>query len=134
MKRLYIAGLLTAALLWCMSGPASAQVRCNNSVVYDASTNGSTQLVAPVPAGRIFICGFAILSPTATTVSLVYGTGTACATGRVSLTPAWQIGTAGQIVVESPAWNGLFVPPANALCILTGAGNAVQALVKFIAQ
>ncbi len=127
---------LALSTIMCVDrNPAAAQgVSCNNSVAYDTNTNGVTELVPAATSKKIYVCGFSFMVGPATNVSLVYGTGTACATGQVALTPAYQISANGGIVVEAPNWNGMFAPASNALCLKTSAGNAVQALVKFVVK
>ncbi len=127
------AGAALLAGVWCI--PAMAQgVTCSNSAAYDTNTSGVTELVPLASSKKIYICGFSFMVGAATNVSLVYGTGSACGTNQVALTPAYQIPANGGIVVEAPSWNGLFVPASNALCLKTSAGNAVQALVKFVVK
>lgn len=139
MARYPLAALIAAFMLLpgiARAAPAAPVYgQCNATAIYDASTNGATQLVALVAKQSIYVCGFAVMvGGTATSVSFVYGTGTNCGTGQVALTPAFQIGVNGGIVDDLMAWNGLTVPAGNALCIKTGAGNAVQALVKYLQQ
>lgn len=100
---------------------------CNLYVFYDASTNGDTQVVAPVSGLSIYICGYAIhTGGTATTVKLDYGTGSNCGTGNKALTPGWQLAINADRTADSPFFNGLSVPAGNALCVNASAGNAVQ--------
>lgn len=141
------AALLLLALLLpasCAMHPALAQVRglnnaiagqCTGSKVYDASTSGRTELVA-LSAGRpVYICSLALWAgAVATNVGLVYGTGTACATGETALTPMFQLAANTGIIVDAGLWNGLTAPAGNALCIKTSAGNAVQGLVTYVQQ
>jgi hypothetical protein len=137
MIRFSFLALLASLALLPSTGRAASPLfgQCNASAIYDASTNGATQLVALAAGKRVMVCGFAFMvGGTATSVSLVYGTGTNCGTGQVALTPAFQIGVNGGIVVESMAWNGLAAPAGQALCIKTSAGNAVQGLVKYLQQ
>lgn len=144
------AALLLLACLFCV--PASLPVQgqnnsgvitCTASAPYDASTNGSTRLVASAAAsgaggGEIYVCGYIIATNTATNVKLIAGTGTNCATGTVALTPAYQfaVSTAGiaSINETSSTFRGLSAPAGLDLCINTSAGNAVQAIVYFYQQ
>jgi hypothetical protein len=137
MIRFLILSLFVALALLPSVGRAAAPFfgQCNSSALYDASTNGATQIVALAAGKRIMVCGFSFMvGATATNVSLVYGTGANCATDQVALTPAFQIGVNGGIVNEAPVWNGLATPAGKALCIKTSAGNAVQGLVKYLQQ
>lgn len=113
------------------SSGLAGHIGCDNSVVYDASTSGSTQLVALVSGKTIYVCGFVIFSAGTANVKLLYGTGTACATGSTNLTPAFQLtaqtgasyGNGEGIVVKTAA--------SNALCINSSAAVAVQGLVTY---
>lgn len=113
-------------------GTSSAPVNtCQKSVVYDAGTNGSTELVALQSGLAIYVCSYTLFSAGTVNVSLVYGTGTACVTGRTSLTPAYQFTAQTGIVDRGPVWNGIKTPQSNALCLLTSAGVPVQGLVSY---
>ena len=113
------------------SGNLVAHIGCDKSVVYDASTSGSTQLVALVSGQVIYVCGFVIFSAGTANVDLRYGTGTACATGPTKITPAFQLtaqtgasyGNGEGVVAQTAS--------ANALCINSSAAVAVQALVTY---
>jgi hypothetical protein len=114
------------------TGNLTGLISCDSSIVYDASTTGSTQLVALTSGQTIYICGYDItIGSTATNVKLTYGTGTACATGLTSLTPAFQIAANGGVVHASPLWGGMKTAASNALCINASAANAVQAVVYY---
>jgi hypothetical protein len=134
MSRSLLAALF-AACVWLSPpyafGQSNTQTVCNKSVIYDASTNGVTQLV--VAGGTILICGYAILlGGTATAVGLVYGTGTNCANGQTSLTPAWALQSAGNTIIESHnVFAGIAVPAGNALCVSTNTAQHVQARVSY---
>jgi hypothetical protein len=134
-----------AAILLLIASLAHAQIKgsstqtavgvgCNSAAVYDASTNGSTQLV---PAGlngeAIYICGYTIFGGGTANVELDYGTGTACATGNKKIVPAYAITTGISVTDDSPFFRGIYAPSGTALCIKTSAGVPIQALV-FYAQ
>ena len=110
------------------------QIVCNNYAKYDSTTSGDILLVNRAQGG-LYVCGYAIMvGSTATNVKLEYGTGTACGTGTIAMTPAWQIAANGGIVINSPLFNGLFAPPGKDLCLNTSAGNAVQASIYYAQQ
>lgn len=106
-------------------------VSCGRAKIYDASTSGATQLVAA--GSSIYICGFSFFAGGTVNVSLVSGTGTNCATGQASITPAFQFTAQTGFSDASSFFRGLTVPYNTALCINTSAGVAVQAIV-FYAQ
>lgn len=125
--------LLSAALLIAVTSGALAQASaCNSSVVYDASTNGSTALVTGAATFEIFVCGYTLVGGGTATVKLVQGTGTACATGETAITPAYSLVAQTVVSDSAPQWRGLRVPAGKDLCIKTSAGVAVQAIVYFV--
>jgi hypothetical protein len=137
----YLFGLLLA--LCCsqaqaQSGPTGGLpagiIACNKSVVYDASANGPTQLVAAVTNQTIYICGYTLFAASAVNVELDGGAGIGCATGRVKIVPAFQLTAQTGVVDVSPFFKGLSTAQSAALCINTSAGVAVQAIIYFIQQ
>lgn len=141
MKKIYLALCGSILLAGAVLGVADAQVAsnvssngldtysCKRAVIYDASTNGATQLVGA--NGPTVICGFTLWSGGTVNVDLVYGTGTNCATGTTKITPAFSLTAQTGITDSSVFFRGLYVPPNNALCINTSAGTAVQAIVYY---
>ena len=131
MKRIGILLVTLAALLLLGSPVRAQQLDCNQTLLYDASTNGSTQLLTAQTGRSIYICGYTIVWGGTATVKLVNGTGTACATNEAAVTPAYS-GVAQTVVSDSSSfWRGLVVTPGVNLCIKTSAGVAVQALVFY---
>jgi hypothetical protein len=126
------------------SAQMSGDIVCENQKIYDASTNGNTELVAISGSKHIYVCGYTILAGGTVNVSFVTGTGTACASAAsgtpstgtsgasAGLTPAWQLTAQSGIVSQYPT-HGFLVDTgsANALCLKTSAGTAVQALVSY---
>jgi hypothetical protein len=114
------------------SGTLRGQIQCDSTAVYDASTSGSTQLVALTSGQTIYVCGYAITTGgTATNVKLVYGTGTNCATSPSNMTAAYQLSANSGIVDRGDFYTGLKTAAANALCVNASAANAVQATVYY---
>ena len=135
------------ALLLLDTPPQQAQAQpfggttwCNESVVYDTNTNGSTLLVAASQSGAVGICGYVIASAAAVSVKLEYGTSvkSACDTNPVAITPPWtfQASSSGiaSIVDNASNYRGLSVPGGFDLCINTSAGESVQAIVYYYQQ
>lgn len=112
-------------------GLLAGLIQCDSTAIYDASTNGSTELKALTSGRSIYVCGYTILSGGTVNVKLIYGTGTACATGSNNMTPAYQLTAQVGAVDGSPFARGLKTASANALCINTSAGVAVQAIVYY---
>jgi hypothetical protein len=110
---------------------------CDLHAVYDASDNGSKEMIAAVSGRTIYICGFIMATGgTATNLKLVDGTGTDCATGTpTNLTPAYQLVANDKIGANSAFWNGLKASNTNrAVCVNASAGNAHQAEIWYTIQ
>lgn len=112
-------------------GLLAGVIQCDKSITYDASTSGSTELQALTAARTIYVCGYTVAAAGTVNVKLIYGTGTACATGSNNLTPAWQLIAQAGVGDASTFWRGMKTASANALCINTSAGVAVQAIVYY---
>lgn len=123
----YIGSLTSGAT----GGLVQPFISCDSTAIYDASTNGSTELKALTSGRTVYVCGYSILSAGTVNVKLIYGTGTACATGSNNMTPAYQLTAQVGLVDGSPFSRGLKTASANALCINTSAGVAVQAIVYY---
>lgn len=114
------------------SGNLTGLIVCDKTATYDASTSGSTQLVALSGSTVIYICGYDLnVGGTATNVKLVYGTGVNCATSPANLTPAYQMAANGGRVLYNPVWGGLKTTAGQALCINASGANAVQGVVWY---
>lgn len=131
MKRAFLAAV---GLLLLTIGAQAQPANCRTTALYDASTLGSTVLVTGITGRNIYLCGFNMWAAGTSTVKLVYGTGVACATGEVAVTPAYSLITQTGIADGSSLYRGLFVPGGNDLCIKTSAAVAVQAQIYFIQQ
>jgi hypothetical protein len=128
-----VAAFLLAAALWCIlaDGVQAQEINCRSTVVYDASTNGSTKLITGIAQGNVYICGFNIWAAGTATVKVVYGTGTNCATNQTAMTPAYSLVTQTGIADGSSVWRGLLAPAGVDVCIVTSAGVAVQAQIYY---
>lgn len=113
------------------SAGLTGNIACDSSIVYDASTNGSTQLVALSSGKVIYVCGYSIFSGGTVNVKLIYGTGTACVTSPSNVTPAYQLIAQTGIVDGAWGYRGMKTAASNELCINTSAGVAVQAIVYY---
>lgn len=140
MKRSPIAALLLwTVLLGLWAAPARAQalnvttpwITCDATVIYDASTNGSTQLVALAANQSIYICGYSIFAAGTVNVELDYGTGSACASNNVKMVPAYEFTAQTGMSDQSPQYRGLKTAIGTALCLKTSSGVAVQAIVYY---
>lgn len=108
---------------------------CDTPFKYDTNTNGSTELIALSSSKIIRVCGLSMVNSTtsAVTVSFRYGTGTACATGATTITPAWVLPAQTSAIVQGLVLPNSVIPyfktiASNALCIFTSAGVSIQVL------
>lgn len=100
--------------------------------ISQTALNGNAELVALTASQVIYVCGYDWVTSAAVSIRLVYGTGSACATGETGLTGAAPFAANSGIVKEP---HGVMkTASANALCIETsGAANVMGSLqyVKF---
>lgn len=130
-------GAATVALVGQQSGQGETISRCGtavtSSVVIDTATSGNVQLVALTTDQRFYVCGFGWESDTATTtVQLIYGTGTACATGETDLTGPMTLLASNPIAVANGGATQLVTPASQALCVELGAATQVNGWVTYV--
>jgi hypothetical protein len=126
------------------AGNLYGDIVCDKSIIYDTNTNGATQLVAISGSTHVYVCGYELFAAGTVNVSLIAGTGSACAsavsgtpsTGNTGasakLTPAWEFTTQTGKLSAYPTHGWLIdAGSANALCLNTSAGVAVQAQVFY---
>jgi hypothetical protein len=129
--------LLIGAPLWGQQQLAPAQTNCNHFASGQMTTATTTQLIALTSGAQIRVCSYAIqgsTTATATTLKLVYGTGTACATGTAALTPAWNMPASSTALPFAQGYGvgELFQTPAgNALCATSSAAGTVNISVTY---
>lgn len=112
----------------------TVEVNCNKVAILDGNVTGALRVIAAANAtSRTIICGYK-LGGTTSTVKLEYGTGTNCATGETSLTPAFLTTSSTYIVDPGPVWSGLIVPPGNDVCVRLSAGANGQAEIHYFQQ
>lgn len=105
---------------------------CNKTAIYDASTNGSTELVALSSGKTVYVCGFTFLAAGSVNVKLISGTGTACATGSADMTPAFRFTAQVGVVDGSPFYRGLNGGASRAVCLNTSAGIATEVIIYYV--
>jgi len=126
MRTLYA---LAAALVLALAAPAEAQSYmagnpCLNSLAPLKSITGATSGTAATQT--IYVCSLTVMavSGTTPTFSLVYGTGSNCATGQGTTVAAFSTATAGQVFTF--AWPVAVLPAGNALCYLDSGTTPIQ--------
>lgn len=103
------------------------------SVAIDTSTSGNVQLVALNGSDLIYVCGYSVVvGATATAVQLIYGTGTACATGETDLAGPWPLAANGGITQANGGAPQFVVPAGNALCVELSAANPITGHVTYV--
>lgn len=107
-------------------------ITCDQSAFVDNSASGLTQIVALASGKTIYVCSGSMgVGGTASSLQLVYGTGTACATGTTNITPSWQLAANSGREFGSPFFNGLKTAASNALCLRNSGANAAQTEIHF---
>ncbi len=121
---------------------AQQDIVCGQSVMFDGTTTGSSQLVALSGSTHVYVCGYEMIAGGTVNVKLIAGTGSNCGSaisgatnvtrvGGVAgdLTPAWQLTAQAGHVVPMPTHGYLFDAGAgNALCV--NLNGSVQAEVQ----
>lgn len=83
--------------LWQRDGnPCADHARITTAAI-STSSSGNVQIVALNGSDLIYVCGYSVVAGAATGVQLIYGTGTACATGETDLTGVWSFAANGGI-------------------------------------
>jgi len=104
------------------------------SIALNASTTSAVQIIALTSGQKIYVCAITLQGGgTTPTFSLVYGTGTNCATGQTVLVTALGDLTAnGVITFMHPVG---VVASGNALCtLLTGTSPTAKGVLSYIQQ
>lgn len=109
------------------AGVSNPEIGCDSSVIYDASTNGETQLVAASGSTIIYVCGYHIFGAGTVNVDL----DSFAASAHTKITPAFQLTSQTGALDSSPIYRGLKTGAGAALYINTSAGQPVQALVYY---
>lgn len=107
-------------------------IGCDSSVAISTASSGNTELVALTSGMTVYVCGYMIVGDGDVDVQLIYGTGTACATGETDLTGAMPIASSGGGMAESSSfWRGMKSAASNALCIELSAAVQVSGILYY---
>jgi hypothetical protein len=135
MKKIWMAAMLLAASAWgqlSQSGNDPQPVVCNASQQIAVTTQGTVQVI-PAGAGKsIYVCGFVINSGGATTVQLVQGQGSACATGKANLTPAFKMTNGSNLTMGGSVGQIVRTLAGGALCMVTTSNPDVGVLIVYV--
>src|SRR3990167_7815092 len=85
----------------------TAPISCTDSVAIDGAASGNTELVALTASETIYVCGYSVLAAGSVDFQLIYGTGTACATGETNLTGNYVLAAQAGIVDGSDFFRGM---------------------------
>ncbi len=135
MKKIWIGAILLAGSAWgqlSQSGNDPQPVVCSASQQVAVTTQGTVQVIAAASGKSIFVCGFVINSGGATTVQLVQGQGSACATGKTDLTPAFKMTNGSTVTMGGSVGQVFRTPAGGALCMTTTSNPDVGVLIVYV--
>lgn len=104
------------------------------SVAVNATASGNTELVALTADDIVYICGYNFMSSGAADVRLVYGTGTACATGETGITGLYPLIAQTGIAVPNGGAVQAKGAVSNAVCIESSATVNVRGLLSYVKE
>lgn len=107
-------------------------IQAAKSVAISIASGTTTQLVAAVANQAIYITSWNVMSAGTGNVTLVYGTGTNCATGQVALTGAYPLVAQAGISTGVGLGMVLYIPQGNALCLTTSASPQVSGSLSYV--
>jgi hypothetical protein len=117
---------------WTRDGNPCADHARISSVAIDTAASGNVELVALSGSDLIYVCGYSVVAGAATGVQLIYGTGTACATGETNLTGVWSFAANGGITQANGGVPQFVVPAGNAFCVENSGANSIQGHVTYV--
>jgi hypothetical protein len=98
---------------------------CPNTALINVTAASTTQIVALGASQIIRVCSFSISMSAAGTAQFVYGTGTNCATGLTSITPAMPLLASTPWTMTGMNGSVFRTIASNELCVAAVTGNAV---------
>lgn len=130
------AGLAAAQANFGQPSNLPSPTLCDKFAVLQMTTATTTQMVAAPASGQIRVCAYQIqgsTSSTATTLTIVSGTGSNCASSQTSLTPAWSLAASALTIFSHGAGIGeIFqAPSATALCGKNSAAGTVNIFITY---
>jgi hypothetical protein len=118
--------------LWMRVGnPCADHARISTAAI-STSSSGNVEIVALNGSDLIYVCGYSVVAGAATGVQLIYGTGTACATGETDLTGVWSFAANGGITQGNAGVPQFVVPAGNAFCVENSGANAIAGHVTYV--
>lgn len=118
--------------LWQRDGnPCADHARITTAAI-STSSSGNVEIVALNGSDLIYVCGYSVVAGAATGVQLIYGTGTACATGETDMTGVWSFAANGGITQSNGGVPQFVVPAGNAFCVENSGANAIAGHVTYV--
>jgi hypothetical protein len=118
--------------LWTrMGNPCADHARVTTAAI-STSSSGNVEIVALNGSDLIYVCGYSVVAGAATGVQLIYGTGTACATGETDMTGVWSFAANGGITQSNAGVPQFVVPAGNAFCVENSGANAIAGHVTYV--
>lgn len=114
------------------TGNCSPAIQASKSTAISIAASTTTQLIALTANQAIYITSFDFIASSTINVTLVYGTGTNCATGQIALTGAYPLIAQAGISKGNGLGPILYVPQGNALCITTNDSGQLSGSVSYV--
>lgn len=118
--------------VWTRDGDPCADYARITTVAIDTAASGNVELVALNGSDLVYVCGLSVVVDGAVDIQLIYGTGTACATGETNLTGIWGFAANGGIALPSAGVPQFIVPAGNALCVETSGAVQTSGHVTYV--
>jgi hypothetical protein len=102
------------------------------SVKIDTATSGNVELVALTSGQSIYVLHWDVMASGTTSFQLIYGTGTACATGETDLTGPYPLIAQTGLSVGDGYGALMKSASGNALCLENSAAVQVNGIVTYV--
>ena len=112
------------------SGQLSPMVSCDKTAFIKIGASGNTQLISAVSGQSIYVCMLDFSVPLITSVGIVEGTGTNCATGEAELIDPMPMPINGSKDMVSP-FSFMNSHPSMAVCIKNTTANGISGVIGY---
>lgn len=122
-----------------VGGETPIDAVCDNpatltSVPISVSASGDTELVALTTNQIVYLCGYDVIAAGTVNVTLVYGTGSNCATGKTSLTGAYPLVANSGLARANAGYPQTKGAVSNAVCITLSGAVQVSGMLTYVKQ
>ena len=107
-------------------------IQASQSTPISVASGATTQLIAGTAGQAIYVTSYDFMAGGTVNATLVYGTGSNCATGQGNLTGAYPLIAQAGISKGNGTGVVLYVPQGNALCITTSSSQLVAGSVSYV--